>query len=222
MKSMALALLAGSALLSVPAQAALVVHTSAFISSPTNFNGFEGIGSFTDYHGPYTEGGITVQYSTGADIWTASQAGEGTYSWYTNGGASGYTSVKLANNGTISAIQFLAGSGFFGGGANLAYELLNGGVSVASGVAGPVPGYNAGFATYGFSGIAFNEVRLKSASGATSFNPTEYEAGAFDSFAIGAVGGAVPEPASWALMIGGFGFIGAAMRRRRAVTVRYA
>jgi hypothetical protein len=35
--------------------------------------------------------------------------------------------------------------------------------------------------------------------------------------------GAVPEPASWALMIGGFGFAGAAMRRRRtAVRVTYA
>jgi hypothetical protein len=29
-------------------------------------------------------------------------------------------------------------------------------------------------------------------------------------------GGAVPEPASWALMIGGFGLVGASMRRRRA------
>ncbi len=27
--------------------------------------------------------------------------------------------------------------------------------------------------------------------------------------------GAVPEPASWALMIGGFGLIGSALRRRR-------
>jgi len=33
--------------------------------------------------------------------------------------------------------------------------------------------------------------------------------------------GAVPEPASWALMIGGFGLAGAAMRRRRS-TVRVA
>lgn len=33
----------------------------------------------------------------------------------------------------------------------------------------------------------------------------------------GSVGGGVPEPASWALMIGGFGFAGAALRRRRAV-----
>ena len=30
--------------------------------------------------------------------------------------------------------------------------------------------------------------------------------------------GAVPEPASWALMIGGFGIVGAAMRRRAATT----
>jgi hypothetical protein len=32
---------------------------------------------------------------------------------------------------------------------------------------------------------------------------------------------AVPEPASWALMIGGFGLIGAAMRRRQSVRVTY-
>ena len=39
--------------------------------------------------------------------------------------------------------------------------------------------------------------------------------------AVVAVGGAIPEPASWAMMIGGFGFIGAAMRRR-SVSVRFA
>jgi hypothetical protein len=33
---------------------------------------------------------------------------------------------------------------------------------------------------------------------------------------------AVPEPATWAMMIGGFGLIGAAMRRRRKVSVTYA
>ncbi len=33
---------------------------------------------------------------------------------------------------------------------------------------------------------------------------------------------AVPEPASWALMIGGFGLAGAALRRRRKTIVRFA
>jgi PEP-CTERM motif len=34
--------------------------------------------------------------------------------------------------------------------------------------------------------------------------------------------GAVPEPASWALMLSGFGLAGAAMRRRQSVRVTYA
>jgi len=33
---------------------------------------------------------------------------------------------------------------------------------------------------------------------------------------VSITGGAVPEPASWALMLGGFGLVGGAMRRRRA------
>jgi hypothetical protein len=33
---------------------------------------------------------------------------------------------------------------------------------------------------------------------------------------------AVPEPATWAMLIAGFGFVGAAARRRRNVAVTYA
>ncbi len=33
---------------------------------------------------------------------------------------------------------------------------------------------------------------------------------------------AVPEPAAWAMMVGGFGFVGGAMRRRQRMTVRFA
>ncbi|QYE33556.1 PEPxxWA-CTERM sorting domain-containing protein (plasmid) [Polymorphobacter sp. PAMC 29334] len=40
---------------------------------------------------------------------------------------------------------------------------------------------------------------------------TEYK------FDLSAASGAVPEPASWALMICGFGFVGASMRRRSSV-----
>ncbi len=38
---------------------------------------------------------------------------------------------------------------------------------------------------------------------------------------VSAVAGAVPEPATWAMMIAGFGLVGAAMRRR-AAKVRFA
>jgi hypothetical protein len=34
---------------------------------------------------------------------------------------------------------------------------------------------------------------------------------------VGVGAGGVPEPASWALMIGGFGLAGAALRRRKAL-----
>ena len=52
-----------------------------------------------------------------------------------------------------------------------------------------------------------------------------WQGGTDESFGVDSVnitynarqGGAVPEPASWALMIGGFGLAGAALRRRRAL-----
>lgn len=44
---------------------------------------------------------------------------------------------------------------------------------------------------------------------------TEYK------FDLNATSGAVPEPASWALMLGGFGMVGGAMRSRRKAAVRF-
>lgn len=46
----------------------------------------------------------------------------------------------------------------------------------------------------------------------------EYLYGFIDDFRIGSSSGAVPEPASWAMLIAGFGLTGAAMRRRRVTT----
>ena len=42
-----------------------------------------------------------------------------------------------------------------------------------------------------------------------------------DSVTLGALAGAIPEPATWAMMIGGFALAGAGLRRR-ATTVRFA
>jgi hypothetical protein len=74
------------------------------------------------------------------------------------------------------------------------------------------------FNTAKFSGLtarteAGEAVLVTSASGALVANAS----GGFGYVAAG-----VPEPASWAMMIGGFGLIGAASRRRRSSNVVYA
>ncbi len=52
--------------------------------------------------------------------------------------------------------------------------------------------------------------------GGAGFQGGDDESWAIDNFALFADDGAVPEPATWALMVGGFGIAGAALRRRRA------
>jgi len=44
----------------------------------------------------------------------------------------------------------------------------------------------------------------------------------FDDLIVGQSAAAVPEPATWAMFIGGFGLIGGAMRRRQRIAVRFA
>lgn len=64
--------------------------------------------------------------------------------------------------------------------------------------------------------------RFVNTNAASAFIRDNFVTGTNYAFAI--VGGAVPEPASWAMLIAGFGVMGGALRRRAAVrtTVRYA
>jgi hypothetical protein len=200
---------------------AVTVETTDFITTPTAQNGFEGLGATTSFDGTagYTENGITVTYvGTPGRIWTTSQtAPEGLYSWYPDGGSVGYTRITFG--GDVTAVEFRAGSGWFGGTINLAYDILLDGVSLATGIAGSVPNANSGFVFYGFSGATFDEVRLQAAPDLAAFDAGAYEALALDDIQIGDVTAGIPEPATWALMIAGFGLVGAAARRRRtAVT----
>jgi PEP-CTERM motif len=66
-----------------------------------------------------------------------------------------------------------------------------------------------------FDGFTIQQLDLRSNTN------TRYAYGSFstDSLTISALG-AVPEPASWAMMIAGFGLVGGAMRRRRGQTVK--
>lgn len=209
---------AAASLALATAAGAATVHNSAFITGVTNFNGFEGFGSKSSFVGAYTEGGITVDYVGTAIISSISVAGtpgaEGHFSWYPNGGGTGYTRIRLASAGAFSAIQFQAGSGFLPVGGQLQYQLLNHGVTVGTGVAGPLLGFRQGLSTYGFDGAVFDEVRLQAQGTAAAFNPAVFDAGVFDAISISTAAPA-PEPVAWALLIAGFAATGAALRRQR-------
>jgi hypothetical protein len=89
-----------------------------------------------------------------------------------------------------------------------AYSGLNGTGTLLGTVSGTFGGPNYSAQTFSLTGL----------SGAQSFGFNAATRGNtwFDNFsATVAIGGAVPEPANWALIIGGFGLIGAASRRRR-------
>ena len=217
MRSLLMAAFASITIMGAGAADAVTVETTNFIASPTFFNGFEGIASDPSFIAPfffpantaYSEGGVTVEYVGSApnNMWVQ-YLHEGNYGWYANGGGTGYTKVTLTSGADFSALQFLSGTGFGGGSTTYYQALLNGSV-VSTGALGTV-GNDLRF--QGLSGGGFDEVRLQS-NFTASFNASNYEAGAYDSFAANAVAG-VPEPATWGLMIIGFGLVGFSARRR--------
>lgn len=216
--TLAISIMAASA-----TSAAVTVESTNFIASPTFFNGFEGIASDPNFTDPfffpantaYSEGGITVEYVGSATMWLQYQY-VGNFGWYEDGGGTGYTKVTLTNGADFTGLQFLSGTGF--GSSTTYYQALNNGSVVSTGTLGPVTGGDGSNLLHqGLSGGGFDEVRLQSHISGGGFNPATYEAGAYDSFAANGATGGVPEPASWALMIAGFGMVGVAARRRNAI-----
>jgi hypothetical protein len=194
---------------------ALTVHRSPFLLNPDVQIGFEAATAATSY----VENGVAVTYvgtPQSGGIWTTSQAAEGKQSWYANGGGFGYTRLQFQSD--VQAFQFAAGSGWpvgVGGQSadpHLQFQLLDDGIVVAEGVAGSVRLYS-GFSVFGFSGMAFDEVHLQALESDSSFNPGGFDALALDAMAFG--GPVIPEPATWAMMIVGFGLVGARVRRQQ-------
>ena len=110
----------------------------------------------------------------------------------------------LGLTGDIKVLEKINGSGDF-------VQLLNGityiGVHYGRGN-GPVDVPGGVTAFYRFdAGVNLDEI---------TFTP-----GSISSVSLYSTGPAVPEPATWAMMIGGFGLLGAAARRRRT-TIAYA
>ena len=210
----------------------ITVENSNFISTPTNFNGFEGIGTtFFQDNTVYSEGGINVEYigtdgnghNSSQAIWTTLNSLvnswgwglQGQYSWYPNGGGDGYTAITLSNNADFQNIQFLLGSGF--GGAHPAqYQLLENGIVVSTGT---VQATTDPVSFVGFSGSGFNQVDIQvlynGGSYGGSFNPTGYEAAAIDSISVQTT--TTPIPATiWLVGSALTGLVGFIRRKRRS------
>lgn len=201
---------------------AVTVHGGAFMVAPERFNGFEALPAGLSVPAPYAEMGIQVSYEGRASLlWSESQAAEGVRSWYANGGAFGFTRVTFG--GAIEAVQFAAGTGWPSGSPALQWQLLLGGSLVGEGVIEGLPIFT-GFRTFGFSGVLFDEMRLQALDGPRAFNPGGFDALTLDSIAVGGrmIAPGIPEPATWALLIAGFGLVGAAARRRGPAVARQA
>jgi hypothetical protein len=85
--------------------------------------------------------------------------------------------------------------------------------------AGSCPGYSAGYCPFSSVGVNFAGV-ARSVSFAGVANYIAFDDITFGSAIVGG-GGAVPEPASWAMMVAGFGLAGHALRRRRRTALRF-
>jgi PEP-CTERM motif len=197
--------------------------TASASSAAVYYNDFATIGPSEAYgEGPYTHGGITIQYVGSGDIWTTfvpNQSPPGGYSWYPNGGGTGYDEITLTGGGSFTSVQLLVGSGWWYDGGQLDYELLNGATVVSSGDVGTLPDAYSGYATFTFGGGPWTALELQGPLTST-FSPSNYEALAIASITIGT--GSVPEPSTWAMMLLGFAGLGYAGYRRARVKTQSA
>jgi hypothetical protein len=142
-----------------------------------------------------------------------------------------YRTIALATTGSATAY----GGGFIGGGTDY--------TSYSAGSATPGNNFGGDFITAPTArpidySLADTFVALRFGTGADlHYGYAEVAGSSLLSFAYNDVAGgsittgeritgsipaAVPEPATWAMFIGGFGMIGGAMRRRQRTTVRFA
>jgi hypothetical protein len=168
-----------------------------------------------------------ISGSTGPSFSANSGGGAGNLSFYLNGYLSldgdgnccSDTFTLTINGADVLSLSYNLG----GGGNNVIYTNLLGATVTGGDPNGSGPDWNGG--------QAFVSVPLTLLAGSNTFDfnfsPTLQGAGD-EAWGIsklslnGAAPGAVPEPATWAMMLAGFGLMGAAMRRKHNVSVRFA
>lgn len=115
----------------------------------------------------------------------------------------GPVSQSFSGGAGTGVLSSLGGSGFLAGTSTFNRNIAS----------------NMPFGTSSFSFVAGNSGSIRLAFGSSS---RDNVGPLLDNVSLDITSGAVPEPATWAMMILGFGLIGAAMRRRQTVRVSFA
>lgn len=163
---------------------------------------------------------FTVSLYGGAtfNFWNALTIGAGQNGIFTATFPDNFDSSDFSGNGAppggIQASD--AGSNGIGGCSSTAATLASAGLTAFCAARAPTVSFDIGVNHFSFTDsghildTGFYDFVNNNIDGNESINWNEVGAGANR-------GGTVPEPATWALMIGGFGLAGAALRRRRSV-----
>lgn len=201
MKKISLALLATTAALALatPASAAAIIYTISGNGSGT----LDG-NSFTDADFTFTLSGDTDDITDVGGAFTLDPLDSATFDIAGAGSGTFSIATRLGQNTGNNVIFFsLAGNG---GSDLFDFDIgFNQDLSVEF---GPLPNVAPVFALNQFTDIA-------TSGGLLGFDVADNV-----QFSSTLVGGAVPEPATWAFMIFGFGAIGGAMRRQRKANVK--
>ncbi len=215
---------------------ALTLATAAPASAAVITLDFEGIGDLTGV-GNYYNGGDGINYGIGFsdDTLALVDSDAGGSGNFANEPSADTVMFFLDSNTAILnyAAGFTTGFSFYYSSATAATVTIYSGVDKTGSVLGTINlaaqhtqncggDPNGTFCNWTNIGTTFAGTARSIDFGGTA-NFTAYDNITFGSAVAGGGTGAVPEPATWAMMIGGFGAIGGAMRnRRRKTTVSFA
>lgn len=212
MKTLACAALTAAALIAGAADAATFTSRTAFEAATTGRTVIDFTGAGNTSHGVDYDAGSAL-FTTNGDIFTMPPTPGGFHAGVAFG--SEYLEWQKQDGESVLLITFDAPVTAFG----MDYTELNGKAGPLTATLGGLSGdilltTSSAVQFFGYtSETPFTQVRL----GMPFYYFGEGRFPTIDNVTFGAVG--VPEPGSWALMIGGFGLAGAALRRRRASAV---